>query len=217
MSDAVSKKAILEWIYSNGYFSFRAADMLADEFEKGTFDIPSTEDEEMKVLFDDIDDLEGLDAEFKRLREAEGRYREETDIELALLKMWVQNGIEEIYKYKNRINWYRREGLARIELFNDLTFGMFADLEDTASRNDAYVEDCKVRVEDLIMKRQALSPSGEHPGPSMNVDHQRITDLYKAWNEMDAGAIYSPQTIASIIADVAMMCGVNVEEDKNND
>ena len=92
---------------------------------------------------------------------AEERYRGEAEIELSLLKMWAKNGIEEIYKYKNRINWYRREGLARMELFHDITHRMFTDVQDTANGDELFVVDYKVRVEDLILKRQALSPSGE--------------------------------------------------------
>jgi len=29
---------LLEWMYENGHFSLQAADMIADEMEKGTFD-----------------------------------------------------------------------------------------------------------------------------------------------------------------------------------
>lgn len=34
---AIDGDKVFEWMYSNGYFSLRAADMLADEWEKGTF------------------------------------------------------------------------------------------------------------------------------------------------------------------------------------
>lgn len=91
--------------------------------------------------------------------------------------------------------------------------GEMGRYKDAFEQIIAAYEGIQVARKMVKIARAALSPSGEHPGPSMNVDHQRITDLYKAWNEMDAGAIYSPQTIASIIADVAMMCGVNVEGD----
>lgn len=43
MSDAATFKTLdsiklLKWMYENGYFSLIAADMIADEIEKGTFD-----------------------------------------------------------------------------------------------------------------------------------------------------------------------------------
>jgi len=34
---AIDGDKVFEWMYSNGYFSLKAADMLADEWEKGTF------------------------------------------------------------------------------------------------------------------------------------------------------------------------------------
>ncbi len=76
------------------------------------------------------------------------------ELELLLLKMWSNAGVEEIYKYKNRIKEYRRPELTRFELFYDLTSGtMFTDVKDTANGDDLYAEDCKVSVEDLIKKR----------------------------------------------------------------
>jgi len=33
----VDGKKLLEWMYSNGYFSLKSADMIADEIEKGDF------------------------------------------------------------------------------------------------------------------------------------------------------------------------------------
>ncbi|GIO13554.1 hypothetical protein J19TS2_31090 [Cohnella xylanilytica] len=108
---------------------------------------------------------------------AEERYRDEVEIEMALLRMWDKNGIEEIYKYKNRINWYRREGLARMELFHDITHRMFTDVQDTANGDELFVVDYKVRVEDLILKRQALSPSGEQKETPREALEQAIRDF----------------------------------------
>ncbi|WP_336784052.1 hypothetical protein [Paenibacillus illinoisensis] len=79
-----------------------------------------------------------------------------SELELLLLKMWAENGIVEVYKYKNRIKVFKREGLVRYELFCDLTYKMFPDLEDTANRDDAYAEDCKASVKDLIKSREGL-------------------------------------------------------------
>lgn len=42
------------------------------------------------------------------------------ELELLLLKMWAENGVEEVYKYKNRIQEFR-EPLNDIELFYDLS------------------------------------------------------------------------------------------------
>lgn len=75
-------------------------------------------------------------------------------LEQSLLEMWQGFGIKEIYKYKNRIKVYKREGLVRYELFTDLTYRLFADVEDTANYHDATPEDFKVRVEDLLSDRR---------------------------------------------------------------
>lgn len=76
------------------------------------------------------------------------------ELELLLLRMWQEFGIEYIYKYKNRIKVYQREGLANYELFNDLTHGMFTDVEDTANGDDLYANDCKVSVQTLVDSRR---------------------------------------------------------------
>lgn len=76
-------------------------------------------------------------------------------LELSLLEMWHEQGIKEIYKYKNRIKVYKREGLIRYELFTDLTCGLlFKDVEDTANYQDATPEDFKVRVDVLLTNRR---------------------------------------------------------------
>lgn len=81
------------------------------------------------------------------------------DLELQLLKMWSNAGVEEIYKYKNRIKEFRRPGLTRFELFYDLTSGtMFKDVKDTANGDELYAEDCKVSVESLIKNREMSHP-----------------------------------------------------------
>ncbi|WP_422661631.1 hypothetical protein ACK8P5_26275 (plasmid) [Paenibacillus sp. EC2-1] len=80
------------------------------------------------------------------------------DLELQLLKLWSDSGIEEVYKYKNRIKKAAREGLASYDLFCDMTCGeMFTDVEDTANGDDLYAEDCKVSVESLIQSRKVLT------------------------------------------------------------
>ncbi|MFC3797919.1 hypothetical protein [Cohnella sp. GCM10012308] len=81
--------------------------------------------------------------------------REALDIELALLQMWERNDIQEIFKYKRRIHYFR-ERLSNIELFYDLSFVLFADVDDIASK-DITPEEGKVSVAELIRKRQALS------------------------------------------------------------
>lgn len=75
------------------------------------------------------------------------------DLERLLLEMWLASGIKEIYKYKNRIKVYKREGLTRSELFYDLTYVLFADIVDIANYEEAEAEDYKVRVDELLEKR----------------------------------------------------------------
>lgn len=75
-------------------------------------------------------------------------------LELELLKMWDDREIEEIYKYKNRINIYKEEGLTKYTLFYDLTYGMFEDVYDTANDNHTTAEDAKVSVKELLKKRE---------------------------------------------------------------
>ncbi|MED3440226.1 hypothetical protein P4393_12245 [Bacillus subtilis] len=75
------------------------------------------------------------------------------ELELLLLKMWAENGVEEVYKYKNRIQDFR-EPLNNIELFYDLSHGKaFADIEDIANHRDSMPEDYKVNVQVLIENR----------------------------------------------------------------
>lgn len=77
------------------------------------------------------------------------------ELEKLLLKFWAENGMDEIYKYKHRVKWFReREGLTHIELFTDLTNGLlFADVKDIANYSDMYPEDCKVSVASLMKAR----------------------------------------------------------------
>ncbi|HAF97526.1 MAG TPA: hypothetical protein DCK78_04275 [Paenibacillus lactis] len=88
------------------------------------------------------------------------------DLELALLRMWSDAGIKEIYKYKNRIKIYKREGLGRFELFYDLSQAMFTDVEDTANGDDLYAEEYKVSVDMLIKNRISSDPTVEDGGES---------------------------------------------------
>ncbi|MGF6357120.1 hypothetical protein ABIE27_005059 [Paenibacillus sp. 4624] len=112
-------------------------------------------------------------------------------LELSLLEMWHSQGIEEIYKYKNRIKVYRREGLIRYELFTDITCGLlFKDVEDTANYRDATPEDYKVRVDVLLNDRREeleetipadqyfkfVGPDGEVSGLFRSNDEQKIED-----------------------------------------
>ena len=75
------------------------------------------------------------------------------ELEMALLKMWAENGVEEVYKYKHRVMEYRKP-LTNIELFNDITCGkVFADIKDKANYSNATSEDCKISIETLIQNR----------------------------------------------------------------
>jgi len=55
-------------------------------------------------------------------------------LELSMLNGWIEHGVERVYKYKNRIFWYRChiDGLTDIELYNDLSNSMFRYLLDLA-------------------------------------------------------------------------------------
>ncbi|MFF2532182.1 hypothetical protein ACFVS2_25065 [Brevibacillus sp. NPDC058079] len=74
------------------------------------------------------------------------------ELELLLLQMWADFGIEEIYKYKNRIKAFR-EPLTNIELFTDLTHQLFKDVEDIANHKGSVPDDYKVSVKSLIKGR----------------------------------------------------------------
>ncbi|KAF6565286.1 hypothetical protein G9G63_08995 [Paenibacillus sp. EKM202P] len=78
------------------------------------------------------------------------------ELELLLLKMWEDCGIEQIYKYKNRINAYR-ESLPNRELFYDLTYQLFKDVEDIADYEHSSPEEYKVEVESLIKSRKEFA------------------------------------------------------------
>lgn len=143
MSDAVSKKPILEWVYENGYFSLRAADMLADEFEKGTFDIPSPEEGRNYTngLYFSPDKLDELS---KRMRtipvDGEGR-----TVEVGYSDMFVRATITKLiadHRTLSAAEGRYREALERI-------IDVLAD--DTSIRAQ--------RINNIIIT--ALSPSGE--------------------------------------------------------
>lgn len=78
------------------------------------------------------------------------------DLERSLLEMWSAAGVEEVFKYKNRILFYKREGLTRTDLFCDLTYCLFPEVEDIANYSEATAEDYKVRVDALLADRNAL-------------------------------------------------------------
>ncbi|OKP81697.1 hypothetical protein A3842_11070 [Paenibacillus sp. P3E] len=64
--------------------------------------------------------------------------------------MWDAAGIEEIYKYKNRIKVFKRPGLVSYELLCDLTYRMFQDVYDTANDDHTTAEEAKVSVKVLL-------------------------------------------------------------------
>jgi hypothetical protein len=96
-----------------------------------------------------------------------------TEMELALLKHWAIGGVKEVFKYKNRIMWFR-EPHPSIDMFNDLTHLMFNDVVDIASlKGNAHPEEHKVNVESLIKSREAL------------VEQQPYTYLSEVMKEAD--------------------------------
>lgn len=75
--------------------------------------------------------------------------------ELYLLRMWLDKGMEEVFKYKNRIKWFRdREELVAIELFNDVSGSLFSDVVDIADHEHSYPNEHKVSVQELIERRK---------------------------------------------------------------
>ncbi|WP_064199690.1 hypothetical protein [Brevibacillus brevis] len=74
------------------------------------------------------------------------------ELELQLLKMWADCGVQEIFKYKNRIKIYRKH-LPSIELFYDLSYQLFTDVEDIANYKESIPEEHKVSIESLIQSR----------------------------------------------------------------
>ncbi|MEC2352554.1 hypothetical protein P9H15_02455 [Bacillus velezensis] len=75
------------------------------------------------------------------------------ELELLLLVMWAENGVSEVYKYKNRIKAFR-DPLVNIELINDLSCGgMFADIDDVANHKNASSVDYKVSIATLVENR----------------------------------------------------------------
>lgn len=79
------------------------------------------------------------------------------DLELALLKVWSDAGIKEIYKYKNRIKIFKEPHLHHNELFYDLTYRLYQDIEDIANHRISNPEEHKVSVESLIKNREVSS------------------------------------------------------------
>jgi hypothetical protein len=75
------------------------------------------------------------------------------ELENLLLKMWADNGIKEIYKYKGRIKAFR-EPLSNFELFTDVTSQLFSDVEDIANNKHSTPEEYKVSIETLIQDRR---------------------------------------------------------------
>lgn len=86
----------------------------------------------------------------------------QTEFELYMLRLWKSQEYEEVYRYKHRIKLYRGEDLQGIELFYDVTNGQFFDdVQDIASLDDAYAEDHKVSVEELIKKKRGAGMTQE--------------------------------------------------------
>lgn len=76
------------------------------------------------------------------------------DLELTLLLIWKEEGIEEIYKYKNRIKiFFGNPGRVHIELMYDVTHLLFRELKDIASHKDMEPEEGKLKIDDMITKR----------------------------------------------------------------
>ena len=74
--------------------------------------------------------------------------------EVSLLEMWHNaKSFDKIYKYKNRIMAFRQP-LTNIELFYDLSYGMFEEIQDTADGSDYYAEDCAVEIKQLLDKKK---------------------------------------------------------------
>lgn len=105
----------------------------------------SNEEKEMRALLI-LRDL--IDSMYK----LKHKDRSMKNLETALLKMWRDNGINEVYKYKNRIKAFR-EPLKNIELFADLTNRMF---EDISHHKNSTPSDFKIEIDNLIKNRNQL-------------------------------------------------------------
>ncbi|MFY0516361.1 hypothetical protein ACOMCU_00825 [Lysinibacillus sp. UGB7] len=69
-------------------------------------------------------------------------------LEVILLRYWLDNKVNEIYKYKSSI----KEHMAS-ELVSNLDFGLFADMEDIASA-DKGEEAKRYKVAELLKVRE---------------------------------------------------------------
>lgn len=80
---------------------------------------------------------------------------DKVSFELNLLTYWKMNGVEWLYKYKDRIKQYRDgENLVNHELFMDMTSdGLFQDIGDVARLMDVTGDDVKVSIDLLIANR----------------------------------------------------------------
>lgn len=148
MNDAVSRKAILEWIDRNHVGGKISAEVLVTRIQAGEFSIPSS-----------AKGLEGTQG-----------------IELTLLKMWADAGIKEVYKYKYRIKAYRVP-FVYFDLLYDPSSRMFTDVEDIANTRDSCPEDGKVSITEMIRKREALSPNGVRKETPREALEQAIRDF----------------------------------------
>ena len=81
------------------------------------------------------------------------------ELELILLNIWKNSGIEEIYKYKRRIKEFR-EPLTNIDLFLDVTYSLFQDIKDVADYENLSPIDCVVNINDLIKEREMKTMLG---------------------------------------------------------
>lgn len=78
---------------------------------------------------------------------------ENLQIELMLLEEWEKQKVDEVYKYKDRIKFYRGR-LASLDLFYDLSKILFQDMEDLGGKDhDCTPSDVKISVKELINRR----------------------------------------------------------------
>lgn len=76
-------------------------------------------------------------------------------LEVILLRYWLDNKVDEIYKYRNSI----KENLAS-ELVSNLDYGLFTDMEDIASV-DKGEETKRYKVAELLKVREETLLKGK--------------------------------------------------------
>ncbi|MDN8593150.1 hypothetical protein Q0V21_30955 [Paenibacillus sp. 11B] len=141
----------------HGHTDLTNAEMDRDKAIQELRDYKSKRGENLCEMLDAQAEANRLRLELEEAKNALSR-KSTIELERTLLEIWLASGIEEIYKYKNNIKAYRREGLTRYDLINDLTYQLFPEVEDTANHHDAAAEDFKMRVDELLATRK-LNPS----------------------------------------------------------